>query len=226
MTKVKICGITRGEHALAAAEAGADFIGLVLAPSRRQIALDEAIPLALAIHSINRHPQVIGVFVNFEINAVNRIADAMQLDWVQLSGSESWQYCREITRPVIKVIHIAGQSSADIISSVETGYKTMADKQFKFLLDTSKRNFYGGTGETFDWNIAKEVAGKYPVVIAGGLTPENVGTLIEQVRPWAVDVSSGVETSGKKDTAKIIAFIQAVRKADDALGQSNSSKDS
>ncbi len=224
MTKIKICGITNWEHALAVSEAGADFIGLVLAPSRRQLTLEEALPLASAIHSFNRHAQIAGVFVNFELNAVNRIADAMQLDWVQLSGSESWQYCREITHPVIKVIHVAGQSSADIIASVDAGNKTLADRTFMCLLDTSKKNFFGGTGETFDWAMAKEVTARFPVIIAGGLTPENVGTLIEQVHPWGVDVSSGVETGGKKDTAKIRAFIQAVRQADNALGQNNKSE--
>lgn len=224
MTKVKICGITDGEHALAAAGAGADLIGLVLASSRRQVPPDEALPLASAMHSISRPPQIVGVFVNFELNAVNRIADDMQLDWVQLSGTESWQYCREIIRPVLKVIHVAGQSSADIIASVEAGYKAMADRKFMCLLDTSKKNFYGGTGETFDWTIAKEVAAKYPVIIAGGLNPDNVGQLIEEVRPWGVDVSSGVETNGKKDTAKINAFIQAVRMADNALGNGNKSE--
>lgn len=213
MTKAKICGITNGEQALAVANAGADFIGLVLASSRRQITPDEAIPLALAIHSLNQHPEVVGVFVNFEFPTVNRIAEAMQLDWVQLSGGESWQYCREIIRPVIKVIHVAGQSSADIIASVETGYKMLAGKKFMFLLDTSKKNFYGGTGETFDWGVAREVAARFPVIIAGGLTPENVGSLVEEVHPWGVDVSTGVETNGKKDTTKINAFIQAVRRA-------------
>jgi phosphoribosylanthranilate isomerase len=141
-----------------------------------------------------------------------------------LCGTESWQYCREITRPVFKVIHVAGQSSADIIASVEAGYKAMADRKFMFLLDTSKKNFYGGTGETFDWTIAKEVAAKFPVIIAGGLTPDNVGQLIAEVRPWGVDVSSGVETNGQKDTTKINAFIQAVRTADNALGKGNKSE--
>jgi phosphoribosylanthranilate isomerase len=217
MTKVKICGITNGEHALATARAGADFIGLVLASSRRQVTPEEALPLASAIHSVNPHPEIAGVFVNFERDAVNRMADDMQLDWVQLSGNETWQYCREITRPVIKVIHIAGQSSTDIMANVEAGYKTLPDKKFMCLLDTSKKNFYGGTGETFDWTIAKAVAARFQVIIAGGLTPDNVGPLIEQVRPWGVDVSSGVETNGQKDVAKINAFIQAVRKADNAL---------
>ncbi len=218
MTKAKICGITNGEHALTAAIAGADFIGLVLAPSRRQITLEEAVPLAMAIHSVNPHPEVVGVFVNFERNAVNRIADALQLDWVQLSGTETWEYCRDISRPVIKVIHVAGQKSTDIIATIEAGSKILGDKKFLCLLDTSKQDFYGGTGETFDWQVAKEVAARYKIIVAGGLTQDNVGRLIEEVHPWGVDVSSGIETNGQKDTAKINAFIQAVRKADKTLG--------
>ncbi len=214
MTKAKICGITTGEHALAAVSAGADFIGMVLAPSRRQISLDEAMPLVMAMHTINPRPEIVGVFVNFERNAVNRIADALQLAWVQLSGNETWEYCREINRPVIKVIHVAGQSSTEIMAGIEAGGKTLGDKKFMCLLDTSNKDFYGGTGETFDWHIAKEVAARYKIIVAGGLTPENVGQLIEEVRPWGVDVSSGVETGGQKDAAKINAFLQAARKAD------------
>jgi phosphoribosylanthranilate isomerase len=217
MTKIKICGVTQGEHAFTAAGAGADFIGLVLAPSRRQVSLDEAIPLAMAVHNVNPATEIVGVFVDFDAGAVNRIADALQLNWVQLSGGETWAYCRKITRPIIKVIHMAEQSSADIIAAIETGIREMEGRKLMFLLDTAKKDFYGGTGETFDWSVAKDVAARYPVIIAGGLTPENVGRLIEEVHPWGVDVSSGVETDGRKDTHKIQAFIQAVRKANNTL---------
>ena len=214
MTKIKICGITRGEHAQAAAASGADFVGLVFAPSRRQVSLDEGIPLARAIRNFNPAPGVVGVFVNFDNNAVNRIAGTAQLDWVQLSGSESWTYCREINVPVIKVIHVAGQTGDDIIATIDAGRQVMGNHEFVCLLDASRQNLYGGTGETFDWAIAREVAARYKIIVAGGLTPENVGQLIDEVHPWGVDVSSGVETEGEKDPAKIAAFVQAVKNAD------------
>lgn len=218
MTKAKICGITEGEHALAAAGAGADFIGMVFAPSRRQISLDAAVPLASAIHSFTAAPKIVGVFANFELNAVNRLADGLELDWVQLSGNETWDYCQQILRPVIKVIHVAGQSSSEILASVEEGNRMMAGRKFLCLLDTSKKDFFGGTGETFDWRIAKEVAARFKIIVAGGLTPDNVGRLIEEVRPWGVDVSTGVETNNRKDARKIDAFMQAVRNGNNALG--------
>lgn len=218
MTKAKICGITEGEHALAAVSAGADFVGLVFAPGRRQISFDEAGPLVPAIRSFASPPQVVGVFVNFELNAVNRVADSLKLDWVQLSGNETWDYCRQVSRPVIKAIHVAGQSSSEIIAAVEEGNRAMSGRDLICLLDTSKKNYYGGTGETFDWSVAKEAAARFKIIVAGGLNPENVGNLINEVRPWGVDVSSGVETGNRKDTQKINAFLKAVRQADKALG--------
>lgn len=214
MTRVKICGLSEVEHALAAAHGKADFIGMILAPSPRQVSLEKALPLVEAIHNLKPRPAVVGVFVNLEAERVNHIAESCQLDWVQLSGNETWQYCQKIQRPLIKVIHISGQKSAEVIADIEKGYRTLAKREFICLLDTSGREAYGGTGQTFDWRLAKEIAARFPVMIAGGLTPDNVGQLIEEVQPWGVDVSSGVETNGHKDIAKIAAFIQAVRRAE------------
>lgn len=214
MTKVKICGLSEIEHALAAAKAGADFIGMVFAPSRRRVSLEKALTLVESVRNLASPPAVVGVFVNLEAREVNHIAESCQLDWVQLSGDETWQYCREIKRPLIKVIHIAGQKTEDVLAEIEMGHRVLAKREFICLLDAAGKNAYGGTGQVFDWRLAREVAARFPVMIAGGLTPENVGQLVEELQPWGVDVSSGVETNGQKDVAKITAFIQAVRKTE------------
>ncbi|MBI2860950.1 MAG: phosphoribosylanthranilate isomerase [Chloroflexi bacterium] len=212
MTRVKICGIREEEHALAAAEAGADFIGLVFAPSRRQVTPARAEQIAAAVK--RRHAvEVVGVFVNAPASEVNRLAGDCHLDRVQLSGDETWQYCRGIARPVIKAIRV-GQDQD--ISAIIAGGKDLGGKLL-YLLDTRVEGSYGGTGLTFDWTLARQAARQYPVIIAGGLDPENVAGVVAMVRPWGVDVSSGVETDGVKDIAKIQAFIQAVRTCPEGL---------
>ncbi len=211
MTRIKICGIREETHALAAAEAGADFIGLVFAPSPRRVTLDQAERIASVVKK-GHDVQVAGVFVDIPDYVVNRIVEFCHLDWVQLSGNESWEYCARITRPIIKAVQLGG--SPDIGADLGGGARVL--KQIHvFLLDSRVNGKFGGTGTTFDWSLARPVAEKFPVVMAGGLTPENVAGAIDIVAPWGVDVSSGVETGGVKDMAKIKAFIEAVRRVDD-----------
>lgn len=215
MTRVKICGIKDKTHALAAVEAGADFIGLVFAPSQRQVSPAQACEIASAVRKSSDATKVVGVFVNTPSSQVNELVDFCVLDWVQLSGDESWEYCCEVARPVIKAIRVDQQSPEELYAELSDGDKLLPPQRFVALLDSQVEGKYGGTGESFNWDLAQEVAKRFPVIIAGGLDPENVSRLIERVSPWGVDVSSGVETGGVKDTVKIKAFIEAVRKADE-----------
>jgi phosphoribosylanthranilate isomerase len=215
VTHIKICGIRDKANALAAVEAGADFIGLVFAPSRRQVTPARAREIASAVKKSGAATRVVGVFVNAPSSQVNELADLCALDWVQLSGDESWEYCREVVRPVIKAIRINRQSPEELYAELSAGGKLLPHQSFIALLDSRIEGKYGGTGESFDWNLAQQVAKELPIIIAGGLNPENIARLIETVAPWGVDVSSGVETGEVKDTSKIKAFIEAVRKADE-----------
>lgn len=220
MTRIKICGLSEVEHIRAAGKAGADFLGLMFAPSPRRVTAGQALELANAVPDMKNKPATVGVFVNETAAEVNRLADYCRLDWVQLSGDESWQYCREIERPIIKAIHIAESDTAEnVITEIRQGYQESLQKGSICLLDSQTKAAYGGTGQVFDWQLAGEVSDKYPVIIAGGLTPDNVGWLVREVHPWGVDVSSGVETDGRKDILKIRAFVESVRKAEGALAR-------
>ncbi|MBN2463734.1 MAG: phosphoribosylanthranilate isomerase [Dehalococcoidia bacterium] len=214
MTIIKICGLSEVQHALAAAEAGANFLGLVFARSLRQVSVKKALEVAEAVHALKPCGVVVGVFVNSAADEVNRIAENCHLDWVQLSGDETWHYCQQIERPIIKTIHVSNTDTPEeIASEIATGYRLLSEKQLVCLLDSKVGDAYGGTGKTFDWELVREVTAKFHVVIAGGLDPINVGQVVKEIKPWGVDVSSGVETDGEKDTAKIKEFIQAVRAA-------------
>jgi phosphoribosylanthranilate isomerase len=211
MTRVKICGIRDKNHALVAVEAGADFIGLVFAPSKRQVTPTQACEIVSAVKKSSDATKVVGVFVNAPASQVNEIADFCALDCVQLSGDESWEYCCEIVEPIIKAIRIGQQSPEEVCAELSAGGKLLPAQRFITLLDSQVEGKYGGTGESFNWKLAQQVAEKFPVIIAGGLDPKNVARLIETVKPWGVDVSSGVESNGLKDASKIRAFVKAVR---------------
>ena len=215
MTWVKICGISDIESAIAATEMGTDYLGMVFAPSRRQVTPEKALQLVEAVQQLETHPQLVGVFVNKPAVEVNQIADYCNLDWVQLSGEENWQYCKKIEMPLIKVFHIAPEArQAEISTDVWKGYSLIPPHRLICLLDSNAEGVYGGTGTPFNWQVAKAVSSKFSVMIAGGLTPDNVGELIKSTSPWAVDVSSGVETNGKKDAIKMKTFIETVRRLD------------
>ena len=212
MTRVKICGITDVAHVEAVAEAGADLIGVVFAPSPRQLTPEKAKTIAAAAQK--QGLPAVGVFVNAPAAEVNRLADECKLDWVQLSGDEDTDCCRQLHYPLIKAIHIAPDWDEQRLLEHLEGYQSkLRHHPPIYHLDTHVEDKYGGTGQSFSWNIARRAAERYPVIIAGGLDPENVGAVVAELKPWGVDVSSGVESGGTKDIKKIEAFIAAVRRA-------------
>jgi phosphoribosylanthranilate isomerase len=215
MTIIKVCGIKSEEHALAAAGAGADFIGLVFAWSHRRVSPAQAQRIVAALKGSHAAAAAVGVFVNAHVGDVLRIADSCRLDWVQLSGDEPWEYCRELARPVIKVVRIASDERPEhYVENLANGDSVLKGQKHIFLLDAAAPNSYGGSGMVFDWQLAAPLAGRFPVMVAGGLTPQNVTEAIRTIRPWGVDVSSGVETGKVKDMEKVKKFVKAVREAD------------
>lgn len=213
MIKVKICGITGVSYARAAIDAGADLIGVVFAPSPRQVTHEKAREISAAVKKYK--VPAVGVFVNMPADTVNTVAYACGLDWVQLSGDETWEYCQQIEKPLIKAIHIPPSlSEEELLAYLWDGQRALGSRSPVYLLDTSAEEKYGGTGKVFGWGIAKRAVTEYPIIIAGGLHPQNVGQVVADLRPWGVDVSSGVESKGVKDVDKIRAFVQAARSAD------------
>lgn len=203
MTRVKICGITSPEDALVAAEAGADAIGLIFwATSQRAVDLDTAKVIARALPPF---VSVVGVFVDDTPDHVRSVADAVGLSAVQLHGSESVADWARFPRPVLKAMPV--EAYAD--SPWQTARAAI-------LVDAHDPVTVGGTGRTVDWDRARDIAATRRLVLAGGLTPDNVAQAIAQVRPWGVDVASGVERApGIKDHDKVRAFIAAARAAAD-----------
>ena len=215
MTAIKICGIQRTEDAVAAAEAGADFVGLVFVPQRRRRLTEEpAAQIVKALtESLGKTPHVVGLFADQPIDEVNRHIKSCHLDRVQLCGSESLDYCGQMSVPVFKVIHVPeGAASGDDVGRLAESIQKFRDAGHLVTLDRQVDGLQGGTGKSFDWSIAARLAqAGHEFLLAGGLTPENVAEAVRSVAPWGVDVSSGVETGGVKDAAKIHAFIQQVQ---------------
>jgi phosphoribosylanthranilate isomerase len=205
MMRVKICGITNLEDALLAAELGAHALGFIFyAKSPRSIK-----PIAARQIIAQLPPLVlsVGVFVNEAAAVVLEVAEMVRLDWVQLHGEEPPEYCRFLYRNVIKAIRVKHQSSLSLMASYQGSVRA-------FLLDTYKTGQQGGTGESFDWSLARQAREYGSIVLAGGLQPENVAAAIREADPLAVDVASGVEASPwRKDHARLRAFFQAVAAA-------------
>jgi len=159
-----------------------------------------------------KRPLTVGIFADQPIDEVNAIAEEAGIDLVQLSGDETWEDCLLVTKQVIQVVHISPiDSPSDSMTNVQAGFA------IALMLDSAHGPYRGGSGVTFDWDVAKQVSARIPIFLAGGLTPDNVGDAIRQTRPWAVDVASGTETDGRKDHDKVRAFIEAVRDTDDEL---------
>ncbi len=212
MTKVKICSIQDVSHAFAAAEAGADYVGLNFVPGvRRQLAEAKAKEIVAGCREAwhGGGPKLVGVFADQPLAHVNLTLVECGLDMAQLSGNETPGYCHGVVRPVIKALHVpVGRPAQETIRRMEELLQQYESAEALPLLDPLVTGTHGGAGVTFDWAVARELAQRHKFLLAGGLTPENVADAVRQVQPWGVDVSSGVETGGVKDVAKIRAFLR------------------
>jgi len=202
--RIKICGITNEEDALAAARFGADALGFIFAPSPRRIAPEKARQIIKVLPPL---VQTVGVFVDEDLGEVSSVAEMCGLDILQFHGSESADYCDSFDRRVIKAIRLRNPHDIKSLAKYDGVVQAL-------LLDTYLPDKVGGTGMTFNWEWALE-AGKYGrIILAGGLSPENVATAISIVKPYGVDASSSLEQSpGVKDHEKIMQFIAEVRQA-------------
>lgn len=206
-TRVKICGIRDPAHAFTAAHAGAEAIGLVFyRPSPRFIEPAAARQIAAALPPFMA---AVGLFVNEEAAEIRRVLDEVSLGWLQFHGDEEPAFCAQFRRPFVKAVRM--EAATDLLEWARRFSAARA-----LLLDAHVPGTPGGTGLTFDWAaIPRELP--IPLILSGGLDASNVGRAIREVRPWAVDVSSGVESErGVKDPAKIVEFIRKVRDEDEA----------
>ena len=201
MVRVKICGNVTLKDTMAAVEAGADAVGFVFYARSPRVVSPKAV--AAIVSHLPPFVTPVGLFVNEKPEVIRRIASDCGIRLVQLHGEESPQYCAELKLPVLKGIRVRTREDVANLSA----YRVDA-----ILLDAYVEGIAGGTGTTFDWSLAVEAKTWGPIILAGGLTPDNVGEAISRVRPYGVDVSSGVESSpGAKDHAKVKAFVETVK---------------
>ena len=221
MIRVKICGIGNPADACVAADAGADFIGMVFVPERhRRITPDGAKEIVDAVRALDAPaPRMVGLFADQPLEEVNDVVAHCALDAVQLCGRESVDYAACVNREVVKVVHVPESWRApDDVPQLADRVREYADAGCLVTLDRLVEGIQGGTGQSFNLEVAASLSSRgIPFLLAGGLTPANVGRAISIVRPWGVDVSSGVETIGKKDRRKIHRFVENARHADAAL---------
>jgi phosphoribosylanthranilate isomerase len=212
VTRVKICGVSDPADARRVAELGAWALGMIFWPqSPRACSLANAEAIG---GELQRRLELVGVFVNASLDDVAATADRCNLTVVQLHGDEGPAYCREVARrtgtKVMKAVRVRDAAQLHDLQRFHTDFH---------LLDAYSPRTPGGTGETFDWELARRHSRTPPVVLSGGLDPDNVGAAIEMARPFAVDVASGTEAApGRKDPAKLTAFVRAVEEADARLG--------
>jgi phosphoribosylanthranilate isomerase len=205
--KVKICGITNIDDARAALAAGADMLGFNFYPkSPRYIAPERACEIATQIRSNGQQPLFVGVFVNSPLGEIRSILEIARVDLAQLHGDEPVKVLEHLNGRGFKALRPTSEQEAEVDAEWFAPYGPNAPA---LLIDAYRKDQYGGTGHTADWSIATKLAQQYPILLAGGLTPENVAAAIRQVRPWGVDVASGVEVSpGKKDAEKMRLFVE------------------
>lgn len=204
---VKICGITNLDDALCAADAGADMLGFIFyPPSPRSIGVRDACAIAQVLRARPARPQLIGVFVDESPEHMRHVLDEAGLDAAQLSGNESAEVVRTMQGRAYKVVRRAEQAQ-------EFATLLPADAAPQLLLEADHPTLYGGTGQRADDALAAQLARRFRILLAGGLTPDNVADAVRAAQPWGVDVASGVEASkGRKDHAKVRAFIDAAKR--------------
>lgn len=213
-TSVKICGVRRLEHALVASEAGADYFGMVFVPGRRRrIEPEAARVITDGVRDGGREaPKSVGLFGDQPLEEVLETIKTAGLDYTQLCGDETLDYCRAVLRSagVIKVLHVSNDDRPDAVADRIDAF---TEAGCTVTLDSQVAGLHGGTGQSFDWSIAAQLAASgRRFLLAGGLTPDNVTEAVAVVRPWGVDVSSGVETDGVQDTTKIRQFVANARR--------------
>jgi phosphoribosylanthranilate isomerase len=210
--RVKICGITTLDDALAAVDSGADMLGFnFYRPSPRYLAPAACASIVAALRSRAEAVEMVGVFVNVSLVEIRAILDDCGLDLAQLSGDEPVETARALGERAFKAFR---PSSLDAARRDATGYACGQKRAPALLLDAARPGQYGGTGQAADWDLAAHLARDYPILLAGGLSPQNVAAAVAQVRPWGVDVASGVEsTPGRKDRFKMVRFVTVARQA-------------
>lgn len=222
MTKIKICGIKTLKDALAAIEAGADYLGFNFYPkSVRFIERFACAEITSMLKREHPHIKLVGVFVNSPVDEIKNTLQTCHLDLAQLHGDETPEMLSAFNGKAFKAIRLSAETSVDesvypFLKSVfiresvtESVYKPV------MLIDAAVKGVYGGSGVTADWTAAAELAKKYPLLLAGGLTPENVADAVRQVQPWGVDVASGVESApGEKDAGRMVQFVKEVKRVE------------
>jgi phosphoribosylanthranilate isomerase len=211
-TRIKFCGCTSASDARAAVELGVDAVGVIFAASSpRSVSASAALQIARFVPA---YTALVGVFVK---PAAAHVREAIAAGYVaQFSGAEDAAECESMTAggSYVKVFHLAPEGGARL-DPVAFERHAAPYARATWMFDTSVDGKPGGTGRTFDWDLVRAVAGGRPVIVSGGLTPENVGACIRQLRPYGVDVRSGIETGGVKDLEKMRAFVRAVKEADE-----------
>jgi phosphoribosylanthranilate isomerase len=212
---IKICGLREPSHAVTAAAAGADLIGFIFAPARRQVSASVARACIAAARADARGRNVlaVGVFVDADPRDVNRTADEAELDVLQLHGQEPPESLMALSRPAIKVLRPKQGEDVQQLAAAIHAYQAGTRPPAAFHVEGYSPTSLGGSGHRADWHLAAALSAIHPVLLGGGLDATNTGDAIRSVNPLGVDVSSGVETDGTKDPKKIEAFIAAARSA-------------
>jgi phosphoribosylanthranilate isomerase len=207
MTHIKICGNTEADGVRLAVSLGVDLLGFIFTRSPRRVTIEQAQAL---IAGVPEHIGRVGVFIDEPVEEIASTVEACELSAVQLYRSPT-AADRQLPVPLLPVVRLR---------TAEDAAELQFDPTDRPLLDTYLPDIIGGTGRTWDWTLAETLAQRYPVIISGGLRPENVGAVIRQLRPWGVDVASGVELSpGVKDLARLEWFVRTVRQSDSAAAQ-------